>query len=410
MKFASRVALRYIFSRKNFSFITVIALISLIGISVGIAALIAVLSIFNGFREFTEEQLLGYDPHIKIEAKKGAWLNKDDSIFNFVNKLEEVDKATPVIEGRTIGIAGSNMQVFTFKASDSGKFLNQKNLENSVVMGSFYIEKIKGLPCVVLGAGISDRLKAASGDTISLTSPKNIEKSIKAFAPKAPIQALVAGVVQTNNRELDNSIVFGSKKIAQSLFSPPENSITALDIKLKSINKVDEVKAALYQKIPESAVATTWRDLHKELFKIMNFERTLTFIVLALIIVIAAFNALASLSMTVVEKRSDIGVLRSLGASQKDISRIFRLQGLIIGVFSSILGSILGLGFCWGQSKFGWFKMDSANFLIENIPVSVNYIDVMLVVAVALILSYLASIYPAKRASETLISEAIRSE
>jgi lipoprotein-releasing system permease protein len=388
----------------------VISIISLIGIVIGVAALISVMSIFNGFREFTEKQLIGFDPHIRIIGKNGAWINESDSLLKQIDKISEIKSFAPSIQGRSIAINGNNMQVFTTNAIDENYLNKVSDIEKTIISGNFFTGFYNSIPSIVLGVGVADRLKVLPGDTITVISPKAIESSIKSFQIANPIKLIVSGLFQTNAKDFDNVHAFTDISIGKRLFKPPYNSISTIDIKLKNTDDVNKIKQKLELIVDEDSEVATWYELHKQLYDIMNFERNLAFVIISLIIIIAVFNVLASLTMTVVEKRKDIGILKAMGASKRQIRNIFIIQGTTIGIISTVIGTILGLAFCYGQIEFGWFKLGGANFLISAIPVSIDYYNVLSICIVSLVLSFVASIYPAKRASDTIVIEAIRNE
>ncbi|ROL61643.1 ABC transporter permease [Bacteroidetes/Chlorobi group bacterium ChocPot_Mid] len=410
MNFPLRIALRYIFTKRSFHFITVISVISLIGITIGVAALISVLSIFNGFRDFTEKQLIGFDPHIRIQAQQGAWIQNPDSLTHSLKKINEIKYISPLLQGRAVVIKSGNMQVFNLNSIDPASLNEVSDITKTTVLGTFYIGNINFSPAIALGAGLADRIKALPGDTISLISPTLIESSIRTFRLNNPVKAIVSAIFQTNDKNYDNLNAYTNLQTGKRLFNPPKNSVSTIDIKLFNINKTIEVKNQIEKKLPSDYSVNTWYDLHKQLYRIIDLERLLAFLVMSLIIIIAVFNVLASLSMTVVEKKQDIGILKALGAEDKDIRNIFIFQGSIIGFISTSLGVLLGLAFCYGQIYFSWFKLDGANFLISAIPVIVKTTDILIIALFALLLSICASIYPAKRASSTNIINSIHSE
>jgi lipoprotein-releasing system permease protein len=410
MKYTIKIALRYIFTKRSFHFINVISIISFIGIIIGVASLIAVMAIFNGFRSFTEKQLIGFDPHLRILPKNGNWINNSDSLINKIQIIHEVKNAIPILQGRTIGIKKNNMQVFTLNSISPKDLSKVSDISKTTIAGTFFLGKVNDLSTIVLGAGLADRIKALPGDTISLISPKLIESSIKRFGFPNTRMVFVSGLFQTNIREFDNTYAYSNQEIGTRLFLPPANSFNSIDIKLDNLKLLEKTKRKLSSVIPENLELMTWYDLHKQLYQIMDFERILAFIVMSLIIIIAVFNILASLSMTVVEKKRDIGILKSLGASNKEIMHIFMFQGSLIGLISTIMGVIIGLAFCYGQLKYGWFKLDSNNFLISAIPVNVQFIDVFFTALLSILLSSIVSIYPARRAAKINIVNSIHSE
>ncbi|MBI5325875.1 MAG: ABC transporter permease [Ignavibacteriae bacterium] len=409
-KLALRIAVRYIFTVRSFHFITVVSTISIVGIVVGVAAIISVTSIFNGFREFAEKQLIGFDPHIRIVAKEGAWLNNSDSLISKIKSIKDIYSASSGLQGRMIALKNRSLNVITLNAVKENEINSVSGISNMLIIGKFDISEHDELPGIVIGSGLADRLKVLTGDTISLVSPRMIEYSVRTFSQPVQVRAKVTGIFQTNAKEYDEYYAFTSYNAGIELFEPPVGSALTIDIKLKSLEEIDNVKYVLKAIVWENASILTWYDLHKELYNIMQFERYVSFIILSLIIVIAAFNVLASLSMTVVEKRADIGVMKAIGATGALIRKIYLTEGLIIGLLSTSIGTVIGLGFCYAQIEYGLFKLDRTKFIIDAIPVSIHATDVILVVFLSLFLSVTAAIYPAKRASSIIITEALREE
>jgi len=409
-KLALRIAVRYIFTVRSFHFITVVSTISIIGIVVGVAAIICVTSIFNGFREFAEQQLIGFDPHIRITAKEGAWLHDSDSLLNKIKKIKEIKAASSALEGRVVALKSNSMNVITLNAVKEEEINSVSGISSMLIIGKFDISRYGDISGIVIGSGLADRLKALLGDTISLVSPQMIEYAVRTFTEPIQTKARITGIFQTNSKEYDEYFAFSSYKAGVELFKPPLGSVFRIDIKLNSLKELEKVKAELRNVIPNNASLHTWYDLHKELYNIMQFERYVSFIILSLIIIIAAFNVLASLSMTVVEKRADIGVLKAMGATNKFIQKIYLMEGLLIGIISTTIGTVLGLGLCFAQIKYALFRLDTSKFIINSIPVSIHTSDVVLVCLLSLFLSISAAIYPAKRASSTIITQAIREE
>jgi len=410
MKLPVRIAVKYIYPFRSFHFITVITTLSLIGIIVGVAAIICVTSIFNGFREFAENQLLSFDPHIRIAAQKGAWINNCDSINELLKCEPGIKASASVIQGRTVILKGSNLQVSTLNAVRQKDFRYVSGIDTSIILGRFLLRSQPYFPTIVIGAFLADKLHALPGDTLTLMSPALIETAILSLSSNVGVQVRVAGIFQTNNREYDESYLFASFDVGQNLFKLQDNTAFSIDIRINDISEVNKIKAKLEKKFRGTLIVQSWYDLHKDLYDIMKLERVAAFVVLSLIIIIAAFNVLASLSMTVVEKHKDIGVLKSSGAKDSLIRNIYMITGIFIGLISTVIGALLGLGLCYGQIKFSWYQLDKTKFLISAVPVSVHYSDVILVVIFSLFLSLAASIYPAHKASKLLITNAIREE
>lgn len=410
MKITTRIALRYIFTLRSFQFITVITIISMIGIIVGVAALISVLSIFNGFAEFTESQMLEFDPHLRIKAEKGEWLENTDAYLEELNSIPHISAASAIIQRRVVAIKQNKMQVLNLQAVNVNRFEEVSGVADKIVIGSFDLSRKHGLPGIVIGGGISNTFRALPGDTISLLSPQIIEKSILSGRKRGGIDMVITGIFQTHQKDYDNLYCYASFQIAERLFKAPQNSANSIDIRLDDIDRTNETAKLLRKRFIDKAEILTWYDLHKELYNIMALERIAAFVVLSLIIVIAVFNILASLSMTVVEKKGDIALLKSLGATNKMVKELYIREGFIIGLISTIGGTALGLLLTYGQMEFGWFSLDSGKYLLDAIPVSLHALDVIVIFVFSLLLSTVATIYPAKRAARTDIAASLRNE
>ncbi len=384
-------------------------MISFLGITVGVAALICVTSIFNGFRGVVESMLIGFDPHIRISAEKGAFLNNPDELLKNIKNMPEVTAASPVLQGRMIALQGNSPQVFTLNAMRQQDVNSVSGVASSIIIGNFNLG-IGDYPAIVLGAGLADRLRALPSDTITLVSPRMIESAITSLSKPAGIKVIVSGIFQANAREYDNTFGYTSAQLGRELLKASEHSATSIDIRLNSIENVEAVQKSLKATLPKNVTIETWYDLHKELYDVMQLERLASFVVLSLVIIVAVFNVLASLSMTVFEKRADIAMLKSMGASNNFIQRIYLFEGISIGVLGTIAGVALGLALCFGQQRFGWFQLDTSKYILSALPLSVHAADVIAVIIITLILSFLATIFPSRRAAQTQIAAALRRE
>ena len=409
MNVSTRIALRYIFTRRSFHFISVITIISILGIIIGVAVLICVTSIFNGFREFTEEQLIGFDPHIRITAGEGAWLKGVDSMTSKILALPGITAASPVSQSRVIVFKGTNMKVMLLHSVRSNEIKSISGIANNVIAGKFSLGYRNSLPGVVIGAGFSGSIKALPGDSISILSFDMMESAIRQFEMTKGLPATVTGLFQSNNQEYDGLYGYISEEAGTKIMNRPEGASSSIDIRVDNIREVMELKSSLEKMFPGTTILT-WYDLHKELYNIMKFERKSVFIILSLIIVIAVFNVLASLAMTVVEKKPDIALLKALGAADKMVKKIYLLEGLIIGLISTSIGTLLGVGLSLGQIKYGWLKLSPHKFLIKSLPVSLSTQDVVMIAGFSLLLSFIAALYPASKAAKVNITNTIREE
>jgi lipoprotein-releasing system permease protein len=353
--------------------------------------------------------LIGFDPHIRISAEKGAFLKNPDELLQTFKNMPEVAAASPVLQGRMIALQGSSPQVFTLNAMRPQDVNAVSGVASSVIIGNFKLSSGE-FPTIVLGAGLADRLRALPSDTITLVSPRMIESALATFSKPAGEKVIVSGIFQANAREYDNTYGYTSAGLGRELLKAEENAATSIDIRLHSIENVGKVQQLLKTSLPKNVVVETWYDLHRDLYDVMQLERLASFVVLSLVIVVAVFNVLASLSMTVFEKRADIAMLKSMGASDKFIQRIYLFEGISIGILGTIAGVALGLALCFGQIHFSWLKLDTSKYILAALPLKVQPMDIIAVIIVTLLLSFLATIFPSKRAAQTQIAAALRRE
>ncbi len=388
------IADRYLFSfRRDFNFISIITFISFLGITIGIAALIVILSIFNGFRDFAQDQMINFDPHIKIIVNNPS---NQKSIENFLDKNKDKMDYSPAIEGKIIIKYKGALQAAYLTGIDTNKVSKVSGLIQKSVAGRYSLA-YEGLANLVIGGGLADKLNLSPFDTISLMSPDMIEYAAKQMDMNFESKARVSALFQSYSKEYDETSIFSSIEFAKELFFKNKNAKQNYNIRIHNFKEVDDIKSQLQRQFPSEEILT-WYDLHADMFNIMKLERLMVFVVMSLIIAIAAFNLLASLTMTVIEKQRDIAILKAIGMPDASIRRIFIAEGLYIGLVSVFWGTILGLLFCWGQIEFNWFSLDTSKYLIKGIPISIEYWNILLIDVFALMLSLLSTLLPGKYA------------
>lgn len=401
------IARRYLFTKHSLNFITIISGISIIGIMLGVAALIIVVSIFNGFRALVESYLVGFDPHVRVSAVNSTWIRNADSLRNLIATVPLVKAVSPVLAGKVVGVQKNTLQAFSLQGVKSGEFSTVSGVEKRMVAGKFALVNKNGIPQIVLGIGLADKLRATRGDTISLVAPSAIETAISQSALPPACKVIVSGIFQSNNKDYDSFQGYVALETAQKLFNAPQNAALFIDIRGTSSDDAETIRTSLEKQFQSGFRIETWYDLHHDLYNVMRFERMSAFIVLTLIILVAAFNVFASLTMTVAEKRPDIGILKAIGAKPSLIKRIFFVESLLVGMFGTISGAGLGLFFCWGQMTFGWLSLDTTMYIVPAIPLSLKAEDVVAICVVSLVLSLLAGIYPAKKAANVRTARAL---
>ena len=401
------IAWRYLRSKRTIGFITIISLISITGVTIGTAALIIVLSVFNGFNGLVTSLLIGFDPHIRIEKIENKEITEYDSIAQILNQEKTIKAFSPTISEKAMIIAGAINRVIVITGVDDKKIGDVSGVKDKIINGKFEFNDTDEIKDIVLGYTLADRIGVIKGDTIYVASSSGMQGGLLQFSMPTVIKFKLVGLFESDNKDYDNYYAYISLEAAKILFG---NNYKGIDIRLDYINKSETVKEKLIVQLPKDYVVSSWYDLHKDLYSIMKMERRIAYIILCLIIAVATFNILGSLTMTVIEKKRDIGILKSFGCSKKSISRIFMLQGLLVGVIGTILGCLLGLLICVLQIEFALFPLDPTVYIIPAMPVDINGMDFIYVAAASIIICFTATIYPSRRAAKMLPVESIRWE
>jgi len=410
MSFESFIAKRYLVSKHKVNFITIISLISIAGITIGVAALIVVLSVFNGFGSLVTSFLVSFDPHIRIVSATALESMNISNVKSLLNEFTEVRKISPFVSGKVLAYSSELNQVVTLKGIDSMSANDVYDIKPNIVMGKYTFTGEEGVPTVLIGLRLADKLQTIIGDTITLISPSGIEKAITQYSLPSMQKFVVAGIFNSNNNEYDAQFIFCSLEASQKLFNY-KNRIQGIDVRLSSINFSFEIQKKLEAEFDgKRYIVNTWYDFHKELYTVMQIERWTAYIILSLIVAVACFNILGSLSMSVIEKKRDVGILRAMGITENSILKIFMYEGLLIGILGTILGSAIGYLICFLQLTYKIYPLDPMQYKIDALPVQIQITDFFFIAGAAMLLSFLASLYPARRAAKLNILEAIKWE
>jgi len=400
------IARRYLRAKHKLNFVKVLSLISTFGIAIGVAALVIVLSVFNGFGSIVTEILVSFDPHLKISA-----IDNNISDDNIIKEIEstldkkQIESISKIAEAKALFINDKTYEVVNLKGVESLSANGFENIKSKIISGKFELGEDK----IIVGLALALRLGIRVGDEISVTSAFNIEKTFINFSLPQTRKVIVAGIFESDNRDYDVGFAFTSIRTAQKLFGLGQK-YTGVEIRLNNFYDSEKIKNILEEKISNNYVIQTWYDLHKELYDVMLIERWSAYIILCLIIAVATFNIFASLTMTVIEKKRDIGVLRSLGLDEKSIKKIFMTNGLLSGLSGTFIGLFVGLLVCYLQINYKIYPLDPMKYIIDALPVQVRLTDIIAISLMAIILSTIAAYYPAKRAAKSVIIESIKYE
>lgn len=419
------VALRYLKAKRKQIFVSVITFISIAGIFLGVAALIIVLAVMNGFEKDLRDKILGLNSHV-ILLEHGRPMKNYREIKEFIDKIPGVVASTPFIHtqallrhGRSVtgvilrGIDTEN----AFKVISLGKFREgnavflDRYTRSSVIKNSIKIN----LPGILIGKELAKHLGVSLFDTLTVVSPFG-ETTPLGLMPKMK-DFLIVGIFETGFYEYDSSLACLFLRDAQTFLNLGD-AVTGIEIKTEDIYKADIIAGEIEKRIGFPYWTRHWMEMNKNLFAALRMEKKVMFIILSLIVLVAAFNIVTTLIMIVMEKNRDIAILKSMGSTSKSIMKIFVFQGLIIGLIGTFLGCITGLAVAFNLNPVSRFleRMLGIKFLpgdvyyLTELPSRVNPADVVTVVIISLIISLLSTIYPARKAAKLDPVEALRNE
>lgn len=407
MNYSWYIAKRYLVSKREAAFITVISIISVIGITIGVAALLIVLSVFNGFNSLVTDILVGFDPHLRISVSQETTPQELHKIKTF---LQEENSANigEFVNGKVMLISKKATRVVFLRGVEANSLSKISGLNDKIIIGSGELQEGEGNK-IILGYSLADKLGLDVGDSMYVLSASSANNYFLTMQIPKLIQCEVSGIYESNNREYDAVYAFTSLSTGKHIYNT--KNISGIDLRLNSYEDAEKVKEELDNKYSASGITVqTWFDLHKDLYSVMLVERWTAFIILTLIVIVATFNLLGSLTMTVIEKTRDIGILKSMGAQESAIRNIFRFEGIIIGIIGAILGCMLAYIVCWAQIHYHWFPLDETVYIIPALPVEMRISDFLIVSISTFLLCYLATLYPSTRAAKLLSAEAIRWE
>jgi lipoprotein-releasing system permease protein len=400
MRYELYIALRYLRSKRKTGFISLITYISVVGIAIGVAALIIVLSVMNGLEREVRSRFLGMDSHLRVVPADHEAMADYSVILQELQTLEHVKAITPYVEGK--GLAKSHEQQAgvllrgilpetATQVTDIAKNINYGQLE----LGMTKVEGETDLPGIVLGFNLADRLMVTVGDKVAIAS----FDGLMTFGQLPQLmQFRVTGYFESGLFEYDDTYAYVSLASAQKLGKIGQR-VTGIEMRLDDYEKADKVAQVIRQKLPPSFHALTWRDLNPNLFAWMQIEKWAAFIILCLIILVAAFNILSTLIMVTMEKTKEIGILRSMGASQQSIRKIFTFQGALVGVLGTVFGNLIGYTLCRLQLTYKFFSLPSDIYIISWLPIDMAIRDFILITLSALLITFIAAVLPAVKAA-----------
>ncbi len=402
---------RYTRAKRRNGFISFISLSSMIGIALGVFALITVLSVMNGFQQELRDRILGMTSHMTLSEGQDKLANWQ-GLYKQVSKIEQVTGAAPNVMGQGMLSFNENVKAVLVRGVLPAYEPEVADISSKLIEGSLEDLKDKKYS-IILGVELANSLGVSIGDKITMIapqgtiSPMGVIPRIKRFT--------LTGLFEAGMHEYDSGLAIVHLKDAQKVFKM-RGKITALQLKLDDMFEVDKVRKYIDNNFKKVLYTRDWTQQHANFFKAIQMEKRMVFIFLTLIIMVAAFNIVSTMVMVVTDKQKDIAVLRTIGAAPSSIQLIFIIQGLIIGIIGSVAGGVLGVLASLNidviipffENIFGFKFFPEDIYYISNIPSDLHWDDVWLVSGLAFTMTLLATLYPAYRASKIEPAEALR--
>lgn len=411
LSFELFIALRYLFSRQKQAFIYIISLMSVLGVALGVGALVVVLGVYNGFTTDIRDKILGANAHAIVMSHTPAKLDDHDDVMKTILQSPDVTGATPFLYTEVMLSTPDGVKGLVLRGVDPATAPAVLQILSGMVKGS--AADLEGRPegappGIIIGQELARRLRLAPGSRVNLLSAAG-QKTAAGFAPRIrPFE--VTGVFKTGMFEYDSSLGFVTLTAARQLLGLPEGRISGIEIMVRDVYEADQAAARLERILGRPYYVRHWMEMNANLFAALKLEKVGMFILLAMVVLIGSFSIVATLVLLVMEKTRDIAVLMSMGATQSMIRRIFILQGTIIGVVGTLLGYALGMGLAALLKRYQFIKLPQGVYTLDHLPVLLTVSDTILVGACAVLLCFLATIYPACQAARLEPAEALRYE
>ena len=421
MRYELFISLRYLRAKRREAFISLITAISMIGVMIGVMTLNIVLSVMTGFEEDLRDRILGFNPHIVLSSLSGA-TGDYNHLVEKARQVPGVVAAAPFIYSQVMVTSRQNVAGVLVRglepalASDVVDVVD--HLKNGTIEGlgrpqqvtirDGAEERTVTLSGIIIGQELARQLGVIVGDPINVISPLNTTPGPLGMVPKVR-RFVVTALFDSGMYNYDEGLMIMSLADAQSFFGLGER-VTGIEVRVQDVYAAQAIARRLEAMLGFPYRARDWTEINRNLFAALALEKTVYFIVLLLIVLVAAFNIIATLIMVVMEKRKDIAVLKSMGATSRSIGRIFVYKGLIIGVIGTLLGTLFGYGGCWLLDRYHFIELPKDVFYVSTLPVKIYPENFLMVGAASVVICLLATIYPARQAAGLAPVEVIRYE
>ncbi|NNK93616.1 MAG: lipoprotein-releasing ABC transporter permease subunit [Desulfobacterales bacterium] len=402
------ISLRYLRAKHRHGFISLISLISVAGITVGVIALIVVLSVYSGFTDGLRDQILGINSHIIVQRSEGA-IHNYKLMRERVLTVPGVTGATPYLYAQTLLSSTSGGSGVVLRGIEPASAEKVISLGDQMISGSIYDltgKQDRSIPGIILGKQLADDLRLGPGGKVRLISPSG-PLTPMGVIPKIKTSRVV-GIFESGMYEYDSSLAYMAIPDVQT-FLETGDIVHGIEVSVekKELNNADVIATAIAEKVGPGTITRDWMAMNRNLFAAFKLEKIGMFICVALIILVAALNIISALVMVVMEKGRDIAILKSMGATSSSIMRIFFLQGLVISLTGTILGVLGGLGLCELLSRYQFIELPSNVYPMTTLPIKVLPFDVILIACCSIIISLSATLYPSWKASQVKPAEVL---
>lgn len=403
---------RYLRARGGEGVISVIAGFSLVGIMLGVATLIIVLSVMNGFRSQLLEKILGVNGHVTVQSMGGPFVEFDEAVAA-ISGITGVVRAMPYVEGQVMVSADRSSNGALVRGLREADLKQLPQVAGNIRFGT--LDGFDGAGGVAIGARLSQNLGLGLDSGLTLVAPRGATTPF-GTAPRIKTYPVVA-IFEVGMSEYDSNLVYLPLSEAQPYFNKPDQ-VSAIEVFVDDPDKVGDYLDGIQNAVEQPAFLTDWRERNRTFFSALEVERDLMFIIVSLIVLVAALNIISGMTMLVKDKRRDIGILRTMGATQGGIMRVFFITGASIGVVGTFLGVVVGLLFCQNIDRIRLFISDITStvlfdpklYFLSKLPAEIDPVEIATVVGMALGLTFLATIYPAWRAARLDPVAALRQE
>lgn len=408
------IAWRYLGAQRKSLFVSLIGIFSMLGVSIGVFALVVALAAVNGFEEEVTEQMIGKDAHVDVMGYDGEPFADYEELIKTIRQADSTIVAAAPYLVYKMGISSKKANDgIVIYGIDPERSSSVVDIGKKMRWGKFSVDSLPDLggtnrPGIILGIGLANRLRVVVGDKIVLQTFQSPDAMMSSGGPKM-MQMVVSGIFETGQYEYDGNLAYVGIPQLQKLLNVGDR-VTGIQLRVKNYNEASNTVRTLSDALPYTYYCIDWKSKNITLLKWMNYEKFIVAAIICLIILVAAFNIISSLIMVVIDKTKEIGILRSMGLSKAGVMRVFMLMGSFIGVGGTITGGSVGLVLCLFQQKYHFITLPGDVYVLPYFPIQVHALDVVLIFVIGIALCVVATLLPAWKASRLDPVGAIRHE